>query len=69
MTVSPVRVRGGFIFNAFMHDISERKGFEEEAVRLSDLPRDDGNGRSERDGDGTSNGLPAGRDAGGTAQG
>jgi PAS domain S-box-containing protein len=50
MTVSPVRVRGGFMFNAFMHDISERKGFEEEAaVRLSDLSREERNGQS-RDG-------------------
>jgi PAS domain S-box-containing protein len=45
MTVSAVRVRGGFAFNAFMHDISERKRFEEEAIRLSDLPRA-GNGES-----------------------
>jgi PAS domain S-box-containing protein len=35
MTVSPVRVRGGFSFNAFMHDISERKQVEQEAVKLS----------------------------------
>jgi PAS domain S-box-containing protein len=35
MTVSPVRVRGGFTFNAFMHDISERKQVEQEAVKLS----------------------------------
>ena len=35
MTVSPVRVRGGFIFNAFMHDISERKQVEQEVVKLS----------------------------------
>jgi PAS domain S-box-containing protein len=45
MTVSAVRVRGGFAFNAFMHDISERKRFEEEAIRLSDLPQA-GNGES-----------------------
>jgi PAS domain S-box-containing protein len=38
MTVSPVRVRGGFTFNAFIHDISERKRFEQEAIRLRDLP-------------------------------
>lgn len=63
MTVSPARVRGGFIFNAFMHDISERKGFEEPAVQLSDLPREAGNGRSKRDGNGASSGLPAGREA------
>ena len=35
MTVTPVRVRGGFSFNAFMHDISERKKVEQEAVKLS----------------------------------
>jgi hypothetical protein len=35
MTVSPVRVRGGFTFNAFMHDISERKEVERETVKLS----------------------------------
>ena len=35
MTVSPVRVRGGFSFNAFMHDISERKQVEQEVVKLS----------------------------------
>jgi sigma-B regulation protein RsbU (phosphoserine phosphatase) len=35
MTVSPVRVRGGFSFNAFMHDISDRKQVEQEAVKLS----------------------------------
>jgi PAS domain S-box-containing protein len=38
MTVSPVRVRGGFTFNAFVHDISERKKFERDAMRLQDLP-------------------------------
>jgi PAS domain S-box-containing protein len=35
MTVAPVRVRGGFSFNAFMHDISERKEVERETVKLS----------------------------------
>jgi PAS domain S-box-containing protein len=35
MTVTPVKVRGGFTFNAFMHDISERKQVEQEAVKLS----------------------------------
>jgi PAS domain S-box-containing protein len=50
MTVSAVRVRGGFAFNAFMHDISERKRFEEEAIRLSDLPRDDNGESLERNG-------------------
>ena len=45
MTVSPVRVRGGFIFNAFMHDISERKQVEQEAVKLSAVTGT-GNGRA-----------------------
>src|SRR5262245_21841159 len=35
MTVSPARIRGGFTFNAFMHDISDRKQVEREAVKLS----------------------------------
>jgi PAS domain S-box-containing protein len=38
MTVTPVRIRGGFAFNAFLHDISDRKRVEEDAVRLSSLP-------------------------------
>jgi PAS domain S-box-containing protein len=37
MTVTPVRVRGGFAFNAFMHDISDRKQVEQEAVKLSSV--------------------------------
>jgi PAS domain S-box-containing protein len=37
MTVAPVRVRGGFSFNAFMHDISDRKQVEQEAVKLSSV--------------------------------
>jgi PAS domain S-box-containing protein len=37
MTVTPVKVRGGFTFNAFMHDISERKQVEQEAVKLSSV--------------------------------
>jgi PAS domain S-box-containing protein len=69
LTVSPVRVRGGFIFNAFMHDISERKGFEEQAVQLSDLPREEGNGHIEPDDEAPASELPADRDAGGTARG
>ena len=38
MTVTPVKVRGGFTFNAFMHDISERKQVEQEAVKLRPSP-------------------------------
>ena len=37
MGITPVRVRGGFSFNAFMHDISDRKRLEREVVRLSEL--------------------------------
>jgi PAS domain S-box-containing protein len=44
MTVSPVRVRGGFSFNAFMHDISERKKVEQEAVKLSAVTATDNGG-------------------------
>jgi PAS domain S-box-containing protein len=58
MTVSAVRVRGGFAFNAFMHDISERKRFEEEAIRLSDLPRTDNGDTSEPNGTGTAPETP-----------
>jgi len=68
MTVSPIRVRGGFIFNAFMHDISERKGFEEEAaVRLSDLPREERNGQS-RDGAAADGERPADHETRGAGQ-
>jgi PAS domain S-box-containing protein len=42
LTISPVRVRGGFTFNAFVHDISERKQFEQKAIRLPDLSGGDG---------------------------
>jgi PAS domain S-box-containing protein len=44
MTISPVRVRGGFSFNAFMHDISDRKQVEQEAVKLSALTSADNGG-------------------------
>jgi PAS domain S-box-containing protein len=44
MTISPVRVRGGFSFNAFMHDISDRKQVEQEAVKLSTLTSADNGG-------------------------
>ena len=37
MTITAVRVRGGFTFHAFMHDISDRKRLEREVVRLSEL--------------------------------
>ena len=44
MTVTPVRVRGGFSFNAFMHDISARKQVEQEAVKLSAVTGGNGGG-------------------------
>jgi PAS domain S-box-containing protein len=44
MTISPVRVRGGFSFNAFMHDISERKQVEQETVKLSAVTSVDNGG-------------------------
>ena len=61
MTVSPIRVRGGFVFNAFMHDISDRTKFEEEAVRLSDLRHDEDDGHKQ-DGAGAGSGQPAAHD-------
>jgi PAS domain S-box-containing protein len=44
MTIAPVRVRGGFSFNAFMHDISDRKQVEREAVKLSAVTTGNGGG-------------------------
>jgi PAS domain S-box-containing protein len=35
--ITAVRVRGGFAFHAFIHDISDRKRLEREVVRLSEL--------------------------------
>jgi PAS domain S-box-containing protein len=35
MTITPVKMRGGFTFHAFMHDISERKRLEAENLRLA----------------------------------
>jgi PAS domain S-box-containing protein len=35
--ITAVRVRGGWSFHAFMHDISDRKRLEREVVRLSEL--------------------------------
>jgi sigma-B regulation protein RsbU (phosphoserine phosphatase) len=35
VTITPVKVRGGFTFHAFMHDISERKRLEAENLRLA----------------------------------
>ena len=37
VSITAVRVRGGFSFHAFIHDISDRKRLEREVVRLSEL--------------------------------
>jgi PAS domain S-box-containing protein len=37
LSITAVRVRGGFSFHAFIHDISDRKHLEREVVRLSEL--------------------------------
>jgi hypothetical protein len=31
-------VRGGFVFHAFLHDITDRKRLEREILKLSELP-------------------------------
>jgi PAS domain S-box-containing protein len=38
MSVTAVKVRGGFVFHAFLHDITERKRLEREILRLSEIP-------------------------------
>jgi PAS domain S-box-containing protein len=37
LTISPVKVQGGYTFNAFLHDVSERKRAEEDETRLTPL--------------------------------
>jgi PAS domain S-box-containing protein len=37
LTISPVKVQGGYVFNAFLHDVSERKRAEEDETRLTPL--------------------------------
>jgi PAS domain S-box-containing protein len=37
ISITAVRVRGGFSFHAFIHDITDRKRLEREVVRLSEL--------------------------------
>jgi PAS domain S-box-containing protein len=37
VSITAVRVRGGFTFHAFIHDIADRKRLEREVVRLSEL--------------------------------
>jgi PAS domain S-box-containing protein len=38
LSVTAVKVRGGFMFHAFLHDITDRKRLEREILRLSELP-------------------------------
>ena len=38
LSVTAVKVRGGFAFHAFVHDITDRKRLEREILRLSELP-------------------------------
>jgi PAS domain S-box-containing protein len=38
LSVTAVKVRGGFVFHAFLHDITERKRLEREILRLTELP-------------------------------
>jgi PAS domain S-box-containing protein len=38
LSVTAVKVRGGFMFHAFLHDITERKRLEREILRLTELP-------------------------------
>jgi PAS domain S-box-containing protein len=37
MTITPMRAAGGYVFNAFLHDISERKEAEQALRRLADI--------------------------------
>jgi PAS domain S-box-containing protein len=38
LSVTAVKVRGGFMFHAFLHDITDRKRIEREILRLTELP-------------------------------
>jgi PAS domain S-box-containing protein len=38
LSVTAVKVRGGFMFHGFLHDITDRKGLEREILRLTELP-------------------------------
>jgi PAS domain S-box-containing protein len=38
LSVTAVKVRGGFMFHAFVHDITDRKRLEREILRLTELP-------------------------------
>jgi PAS domain S-box-containing protein len=38
LSVTAVKVRGGFVFHAFLHDITDRKRLEREILKLSEIP-------------------------------
>jgi PAS domain S-box-containing protein len=38
LSVTAVKVKGGFVFHAFLHDITDRKRLEREIMRLTELP-------------------------------
>ena len=38
LSVTAVKVRGGFMFHAFLHDITDRKRLEREIMKLTELP-------------------------------
>jgi PAS domain S-box-containing protein len=38
LSITAVKVRGGFAFHAFVHDITDRKRLEREILRLTELP-------------------------------
>jgi PAS domain S-box-containing protein len=42
MTVTPLRVANGYVFNAFLHDISERRQAEEQIRRLASIVESSG---------------------------
>jgi PAS domain S-box-containing protein len=45
LTISAMRVRGGYTFNAFLHDLSERKTLEDATSRLAELTQELTGGR------------------------
>lgn len=38
LSVTAVKVRGGFVFHAFLHDITDRKRLEREILKLTEIP-------------------------------
>ena len=38
LSITAVKVRGGFMFHAFLHDITDRKRLEREIMKLTELP-------------------------------